>query len=220
MNSLTTSQRTELRRQFDRFCDPATGKIRQRELSQILKAIDVNISQFELQTLIQRLGLAAPSSSTSGLSAGAVDPNSIEIDFTGFATLMLTSTEDIVGEGAPGGSDLSDKDSLANIDAEVRAAFAAFDVNGDGRISLKDLTKVMRALGEPFSSHEVCVNRYDFTSMRQMFRALRPSSLYQTFTHLSLPYLSLYCLRPLHPPSHPTHRLLHHVAAACSWRRW
>ncbi|KAK1660809.1 hypothetical protein QYE76_048968 [Lolium multiflorum] len=99
---------------------------------------DGRISPSELAAVAGAIS-PPPSESAGGREVGAM-MDELDSDRNGYVDLG-----EFTAFHAPGGRDL---------DAELRDAFDVYDINGDGRISVAELSKVLGRIGEGCSTEE------------------------------------------------------------------
>ncbi|XP_047061195.1 probable calcium-binding protein CML16 [Lolium rigidum] len=99
---------------------------------------DGRISPSELAAVAGAIS-PPPSESAGGREVGAM-MDQLDADRDGYVDLG-----EFAAFHAPGGRDL---------DAELRDAFDVYDINGDGRISVAELSKVLGRIGEGCSTQE------------------------------------------------------------------
>ena len=115
----------EMQRVFSRIDADGDGRISPSELAAVSRAI------------------SPPSSSSHGRREVAAMMDELDTDRDGFVDLGEFKAFHARGAGC--GDEL---------DAELRAAFDVYDVNGDGRITAADLGKVLARIGEGCSAEE------------------------------------------------------------------
>ncbi|WVZ72149.1 hypothetical protein U9M48_020658 [Paspalum notatum var. saurae] len=118
--SSTTAADAEMQRVFSRFDADGDGRISPSELAAVSRAI------------------APPPSSSHGRREVAAMMEELDADRDGFVDLGEFAA---FHAGDAGRAD-------AEVEAELRAAFDVYDVDGDGRITAAELGKVLARIGE------------------------------------------------------------------------
>lgn len=114
----------EIKKVFSRFDADGDGRISPSELAAVAGAIS-----------------PPPSESVGGREVGAM-MEELDADRDGFVD--LGEFQAFHGRGGAG----------RDLDAELRDAFDVYDINGDGRISAAELSKVLGRIGEGSSAEE------------------------------------------------------------------
>uniref|UniRef100_A0ACD5VCA7 Uncharacterized protein n=1 Tax=Avena sativa TaxID=4498 RepID=A0ACD5VCA7_AVESA len=114
----------EMRKVFSRFDADGDGRISPSELAAVSRAI-----------------APPPTESAGGREVGAM-MEELDADRDGFVDLGEFEAFHARGQGE------------RDLDAELRDAFDVYDIDGDGRISVAELSKVLGRIGEGCSTEE------------------------------------------------------------------
>ncbi|KAH7068609.1 hypothetical protein FB567DRAFT_246918 [Paraphoma chrysanthemicola] len=148
LSQLSEEQREEIGEAFNLFDLDKDGYIDYHELKVAMKALGFDESKQEILGVLGEYGVMAPSgknATTRGSSGGAqgqaqqgysAAPRRV-LSFQSFQTLMAQR--------------ILNRDP----EVEIQRAFDLFDEGGKGRITLQDLTRVARELGEGLSHDEL-----------------------------------------------------------------
>uniref|UniRef100_A0ACD5TQR2 Uncharacterized protein n=1 Tax=Avena sativa TaxID=4498 RepID=A0ACD5TQR2_AVESA len=117
-------ENAEMRKVFSRFDADGDGRISPSELAAVSRAI-----------------APPPTESAAGREVGAM-MEELDADRDGFVDLGEFEAFHARGQGE------------RDLDAELRDAFDVYDINGDGRISVAELSKVLGRIGEGCSTEE------------------------------------------------------------------
>jgi centrin-3 len=134
LSDLSEEQREEIGEAFNLFDLDKDGYIDYHELKVAMKALGFEESKSEILSILNQHGVTTTSSTTQSKARAA--PRRL-LSFTSFQTLMA---QRILAR------DPTD---------EIQRAFDLFDEGGKGRITLQDLTRVARELGEGLSHDEL-----------------------------------------------------------------
>ena len=96
-----------------------------------------HIDKVELRQVLEAVGEIVTDEELSDMISLADSDNTGTIDFWEFSTLMAHKMKD------------------PNPDRTLRAAFAAFDENGDGTLSAEELHTFMKHMGEPITDGDI-----------------------------------------------------------------
>lgn len=118
----------EMQKVFARIDADGDGRISPSELAAVSRAI------------------SPPATSSHGRREVAAMMDELDTDRDGFVDLGEFKAFHARGGGRGGGS--------GELDAELRAAFDVYDVDGDGRITAAELGKVLARIGEGCSAEE------------------------------------------------------------------
>ncbi|KAF1836147.1 EF-hand [Decorospora gaudefroyi] len=132
---LTEEQREEIGEAFNLFDLDKDGYIDYHELKVAMKALGFDLPKQEILQILQ--GHGTPSPSTSQYATAAPAPGRQLLGFQAFQTLMAQR--------------ILSRDPQE----EILRAFELFDEGGKGTITLQDLTRVARELGEALSHDEL-----------------------------------------------------------------
>ncbi|KAI5014488.1 hypothetical protein ZWY2020_055878 [Hordeum vulgare] len=162
--SVKAADRAELARVFELFDRNGDGRITREELEDSLGKLGIPVPGDELAAMIARIDADGD---------GCVD---VEEFGELYRTIMSTGS----GGGQKGSSDAEAEDE--DEDEDMREAFRVFDANGDGFITVDELSAVLASLGlKQGRSAEECRRmigqvdrdgdgRVDFHEFRQMMR--------------------------------------------------
>ncbi|KAF2130192.1 EF-hand [Dothidotthia symphoricarpi CBS 119687] len=131
---LSEEQREEISEAFNLFDLDKDTYIDYHELKVAMKALGFDLPKAEILGILQGYGVAAPGNAAPG--GNAAQPRLL-LSFQAFQTLMAQR--------------ILSRDPQE----EILRAFELFDEGGKGRITLQDLTRVARELGEGLSHDEL-----------------------------------------------------------------
>ena len=140
---LSEEQREEIGEAFNLFDLDKDGYIDYHELKVAMKALGFDLPKAEILAILQTHGVPAPSSSAAASAQGKQTARQYQspprqlLSFQSFQTLMAQR--------------ILSRDPQE----EIIRAFELFDEGGKGRITLQDLTRVARELGEGLSHEEL-----------------------------------------------------------------
>lgn len=141
LSELSEEQREEISEAFNLFDLDKDGYIDYHECKVAMKALGFELSKQEILGIMERYGTLTssnPSSqATSSKGKSAAGPPRRLLSFQSFQSLMAAR---IVARDPQ---------------EEIQRAFELFDEGGKGRITLQDLTRVARELGEGLSHDEL-----------------------------------------------------------------
>ncbi|KAH7396491.1 hypothetical protein DE146DRAFT_39623 [Phaeosphaeria sp. MPI-PUGE-AT-0046c] len=144
LSELSEEQREEISEAFNLFDLDKDGYIDYHECKVAMKALGFEMSKQEILGVMERYGVATAAQNTVGGSAAAAAakgkaaaPPRRLLSFQAFQQLMA---QRIVARDPQ---------------EEIQRAFELFDEGGKGRITLQDLTRVARELGEGLSHDEL-----------------------------------------------------------------
>ncbi|KAF1946051.1 EF-hand [Clathrospora elynae] len=143
---LSEEQREEIGEAFNLFDLDKDGHIDYHELKVAMKALGFDLPKHEILNILQMHGVSSPTSSSNAQSKQPArqaaqqqygSPLRQLLSFQAFQTLMA---QRIVSRDPQ---------------EEILRAFELFDEGGKGRITLQDLTRVARELGEALTHDEL-----------------------------------------------------------------
>jgi centrin-3 len=134
LSDLSEEQREEISEAFNLFDLDKDGYIDYHELKVAMKALGFDLPKQEILGLLNAHGISASTSSNNAAKSGP--PRRL----MAFATFQSLMAQRIVARDPQ---------------EEIRRAFELFDEGGKGRITLQDLTRVARELGEGLSHEEL-----------------------------------------------------------------
>ncbi|KAJ4371625.1 Calcium-binding component of the spindle pole body (SPB) half-bridge [Neocucurbitaria cava] len=142
---LSEEQREEIGEAFNLFDLDKDGHIDYHELKVAMKALGFELPKHEILAILNTHGVPAPSSTAAGKQPAARQASREQyqpparqlLSFQSFQTLMA---QRIVSRDPQ---------------EEIVRAFELFDEGGKGKITLQDLTRVARELGEGLSHDEL-----------------------------------------------------------------
>jgi centrin-3 len=135
---LSEEQREEIGEAFNLFDLDKDGYIDYHELKVAMKALGFDLPKHEILSLLNTHGVQTTSAApTSAAPKQAPQPPRRLLSFATFQTLMAQR--------------ILSRDP----EEEIQRAFDLFDEGGKGRITLQDLTRVARELGEGLSHDEL-----------------------------------------------------------------
>ncbi|KAH8812038.1 putative Centrin-3 [Xylogone sp. PMI_703] len=136
LNNLTDEQREEVNEAFALFDLDKDQRIDYHEFKVALKALGFDLPKPELLSLLQAHGIP-PSGQGQQAQSSQVSPGRLVLTLPAFQTIAAT----LIAQRDP-------RD-------EILRAFALFDTDGKGMISLEDLRRVARELGEGLEEEEL-----------------------------------------------------------------
>jgi centrin-3 len=134
---LSEEQREEIGEAFNLFDLDKDGYIDYHELKVAMKALGFDLPKHEILTLLNTHGVQTAASSSAASKQVAQSPPRRLLSFATFQSLMAQR--------------ILSRDP----EEEIQRAFDLFDEGGKGRITLQDLTRVARELGEGLSHDEL-----------------------------------------------------------------
>tara|TARA_R110002003_G_scaffold878_8_gene21731 strand:- start:2642 stop:3340 length:699 start_codon:yes stop_codon:yes gene_type:complete len=143
LSQLSEEQREEIGEAFNLFDLDKDGYIDYHELKVAMKALGFDEPKSEILAVLNAHGVTAPAGAHAkapargGAQQSYAAPPRRLLSFQAFQTLMA---QRIVGRDP---------------EVEIQRAFELFDEGGKGRITLQDLTRVARELGEGLSHDEL-----------------------------------------------------------------
>ncbi|KAF2770529.1 EF-hand [Teratosphaeria nubilosa] len=146
VEGLSEEQREEVNEAFTLFDLDKDNHIDYHELKVALKALGFDLPKQEILQLLQQHGVAA-SSIHNPASTSRPAPPQPSASFTGPTRLLLPHSAFVLIAA----SKIRDRDPQE----EILRAFELFDQEGKGRISVEDLRRVARELGEGLQEEEL-----------------------------------------------------------------
>lgn len=141
LSDLTEEQREEIGEAFNLFDLDKDGYIDYHELKVAMKALGFDLPKGEILGILNVHGTSSSSSSQPSTSKHAArNTNTQARRLLSFATFQSLMAQRIVSRDPQ---------------EEIQRAFELFDEGGKGKITLQDLTRVARELGEGLSHEEL-----------------------------------------------------------------
>lgn len=137
LGELSEEQREEISEAFNLFDLDKDGYIDYHELKVAMKALGFDLPKTEILSILNTHGVSTTSTSSSKTLQKAPSPPRRLLSFASFQSLLAQR--------------ILTRDPREEIDR----AFDLFDEGGKGRITLQDLTRVARELGEGLSHDEL-----------------------------------------------------------------
>lgn len=139
---LSEEQREEIGEAFNLFDLDKDGFIDYHELKVAMKALGFDLPKNEILQLLNQHGVSSPSAGAQAKAParGGQQQYTTPRRLLSFATFQTLMAQRILSR---------------NPEEEIQRAFDLFDEGGKGRITLQDLTRVARELGEGLSHDEL-----------------------------------------------------------------
>ena len=157
---LTEEQKNVFREAFQMFDKDNDGVITAKELGELMRSLGQNVTETEVQDLPER----SRARGFEFFAAYAFSDN-LDLDFRPRDSFTLAPLRPLVNEVDIDGNGTIELDEFIEMmrrpvpendtDEELRAAFRAFDADGNGYISHAELKAVMQSLGEGLTDAEI-----------------------------------------------------------------
>ncbi|ESZ94681.1 hypothetical protein SBOR_4932 [Sclerotinia borealis F-4128] len=137
MNTLSDEQKDEINEAFILFDNDKDQRIDYHEFKVALKALGFDLPKPEILTLLTTHGIAPDAAAGPGPRDAIIPPGRLLLTFSSFQSIA--------------GTLISQRDPRD----EILRAFALFDIDEKGMITLDDLRRVARELGEGLEEDEL-----------------------------------------------------------------